>query len=222
MFKSKSFGEIDFGKGDPATKDIAKLDLSGTDVLAYASTGDPAGGLLFRTKDSEDLTRTNIGTVFTDFDAGRTNRIRYDTPNFMVLLPRRPTELTRNGVSPTRWAGVGHGLKATAGVGIQDPSKDGVDVVYAGSASFLHEATGLNLTYGTALQQQDEGTGQLQYVKARLAARFLHARQHGVQHRFRVRQGYARRWRRGQDGRLGGVAEPHRLRHRAVRGFSQL
>ena len=61
VFKSKSFGEIDFGKGDPATKDIAKLDLSGTDVLAYASTGDPAGGLLFRTKDSEELTTTDIG-----------------------------------------------------------------------------------------------------------------------------------------------------------------
>ena len=39
-------------------------------------------------------------------------------------------------------------------------------MVYAGSASVLHEATGLNLTYGTALQQQDEGTGQLQYIKA--------------------------------------------------------
>ena len=54
VFKSKKFGEIDFGKGDPATKDIAKLDLSGTDVLAYASTGDPAGGLLFRTKEARN------------------------------------------------------------------------------------------------------------------------------------------------------------------------
>ena len=166
VFKSKNFGEIDFGKGDPATKDIAKLDLSGTDVLAYASTGDPAGGLLFRTKDSEELTTTDIGDVFTDFDAGRTNRIRYDTPKFYGAFASASYGADQKWGVATRWAGVGHGLKATAGAGIQDPSKDGVDVVYAGSASFLHEATGLNLTYGTALQQQDEGTGQLQYVKA--------------------------------------------------------
>ena len=166
VFKSKKFGEIDFGKGDPATKDIAKLDLSGTDVLAYASTGDPAGGLLFRTKDSEELTTTDIGDVFTDFDAGRTNRIRYDTPKFYGAFASASYGADQKWGVATRWAGVGHGLKATAGAGIQDPSKDGIDVVYAGSASFLHEATGLNLTYGTALQQQDEGTGQLQYVKA--------------------------------------------------------
>ena len=165
VFKSKSFGEIDFGKGDPATKDIAKLDLSGTDVLAYASTGDPAGGLLFRTKDGEDLTGTNIGSVFTDFDAGRTNRIRYDTPRFHGAFASASYGADQKWGVAARWAGVGHGLQAVAGVGVQDPSKDGVDVVYAGSASVLHEATGLNLTYGSSLQQQDEGTGQLQYIK---------------------------------------------------------
>ena len=86
VFKSKRFGEVDFGKGDPATKDIARLDLSGTDILAYAKTGDPAGGLLFRTKDDDDLTTINVNSVFTDFDSGRTNRIRYDTPEILRRL----------------------------------------------------------------------------------------------------------------------------------------
>jgi hypothetical protein len=49
---------------------------------------------------------------------------------------------------------------------VQDPSSDTADLVYAGSASVLHEATGLNLTYGTAYRDQDDGTGQLQYIKA--------------------------------------------------------
>ena len=166
LFKSKTWGEVGFGKGDPATKDIARLDLSGTDVLAYASTGDPAGGLLFRTKDGEDLTTTNINSVFTDFDAGRTNRIRYDTPKFHGAFASGSYGADQKWGVAARWAGTGRGLQATAGAGIQDPSKSGVDVVYAGSASVLHEGTGLSLTYATALQEQDEGTGQLQYVKA--------------------------------------------------------
>ncbi|MFO1046556.1 MAG: hypothetical protein U1E52_01435 [Geminicoccaceae bacterium] len=166
LLQSRTWGDVFFGKGDPATKDIARMDLSGTDVLAYASTGDPAGGLLFRTKDGEDLTSTNIGSVFVDFDQGRTNRIRYDTPKFQGAFASASYGADQKWGVAGRWAGIGHGLKAAAGIGIQDPSKAGVDVVYAGSASVLHDATGLSLTYGTAWQKQDEGTGQLQYVKA--------------------------------------------------------
>ena len=114
---------------------------------------------MFRTKDSEELTTTDIGDVFTDFDAGRTNRLRYDTPKFYGAFASASYGADQKWGVATRWAGVGHGLKATAGAGIQIRAEDGVDVVYAGSASFLHEATGLNLTYGTALQQQRRGTG---------------------------------------------------------------
>ena len=166
LLQSKTWGDVYFGKGDPATKDIARMDLSGTDVLAYASTGDPAGGLLFRTKDDEDLTSTNIGSVFVDFDQGRTNRIRYDTPKFQGAYASASYGADQKWGVAGRWAGIGHGLRAAAGIGVQDPSKTGVDVVYAGSASVLHDATGLSLTYGTAWQKQDEGTGELQYVKA--------------------------------------------------------
>ena len=166
LLRSKTWGDVYFGKGDPATKDIARLDLSGTDVLAYASTGDPAGGLLFRAKDDNELTSTNINSVFTDFDSGRTNRIRYDTPKFSGAFASASYGADQKWGVAARWAGVGHGLKVTTGAGIQDPSKSGVDVVYAGSASVLHDGTGLNLTYAAAFQEQDDGNGVLQYVKA--------------------------------------------------------
>jgi hypothetical protein len=166
LFKSKTYGDVSFGKGDPATKDITRLDLSGTDVLAYAKTGDPAGGLLFRTKDDDDLTTINVNSVFTDFDSGRTNRIRYDTPKFKGAFASASYGADQKWGVAARWAGTGYGLRATVGAGVQDPSKGGVDVVYQGSASVLHEGTGLNLTYATAFQDQDEGTGQLQYIKA--------------------------------------------------------
>ncbi|MGE3743953.1 MAG: porin, partial [Geminicoccaceae bacterium] len=116
--------------------------------------------------DDEDLTSTNVNSVFTDFDQGRTNRIRYDTPKLQGAYASASYGADQKWGLAGRWAGTGHGLRATAGVGVQDPSKDGVDLVYAGSASVLHDATGLSLTYGTAWQEQDEGTGMLQYVKA--------------------------------------------------------
>jgi predicted porin len=165
LFKSKTWGNLSFGRGDPATKDIARLDLSQTDVLAFASTGDPAGGLLFRTEDGDDLTTTNVTSVFTDFDSGRTNRVRYDTPKFQGLFGSASYGADQKWGVAARWAGGFGGFQATAGAGVQDPSSNTADLVYAGSASVLHEATGLNLTYGTAYRDQDDGTGRLQYVK---------------------------------------------------------
>jgi predicted porin len=58
VFDSESYGEVSLGRGDPATKDIARLGLSGTDVLAYASTGDIAGGLLLPTRRTSTSARS--------------------------------------------------------------------------------------------------------------------------------------------------------------------
>jgi Gram-negative porin len=113
-----------------------------------------------------DWSRSCVNSVFTDFDSGRTNRIRYDTPRFRGAFASASYGADQKWGVAARWAGAGHGLRATAGAGVQDPSESGVDVVYQGSASVLHEDTGLNLTYATAFQDQNEGTGQLQYIKA--------------------------------------------------------
>jgi predicted porin len=222
VFGSKTYGDVYFGRGDPATKDITRIDLSGTDILAYASTGDPAGGLLFRTKDGDDLTTTDVDSVFTDFDSGRTSRIRYDTPKFHGFYGSGSYGADQKWGLAARWAGEGSGLKAAAGAGVQDPSSNTADLVYAGSASVLHEATGLNLTYATAWRDQDDGTGQLQYVKAGWQHEFFTFRQHRLQHRLRLRQGHPERRRRGQDHRSGGAAEHRRVRHGAVRRVPRL
>lgn len=166
LFKSNEFGQVLFGKGDPATKDITRLDLSGTDALAYAATGDVAGGLFFLTKDGDDSSGIQVKQVFTDFDSGRQNRIRYDTPAFYGVTASGSYSADQKWGGALRWAGTGYGIKGVAGLGVQNPNNEGDKNVYSGSASALHEATGLSLTYSTAYYDKDEGTGQLQYIKA--------------------------------------------------------
>jgi hypothetical protein len=164
IFKHADYGTVSFGKGDPATKDISRIDLSGTDVLAMAGTGEIAGGLLFR-DDDEDLTGTTVNSVFTDFDSGRQNRVRYDTPTLAGFTGAASYGSDQRWGAAVRWAGTGYGLKAAAGLGVQDPSTEDVDQVYAGSATALHEATGLNFTLASAWRDQDDGTGRAYYVK---------------------------------------------------------
>lgn len=166
LFKSDRFGQVLFGKGDPATKDITRIDLSRTDVLAYAATGDIAGGLFFLTKDGDDSSGIQVKQVFTDFDSGRQNRIRYDTPAFHGVSAAASYSADQKWGGALRWAGNGYGIQAKAGFGVQNPNNEGDKNVYSGSASALHEATGLSLTYSTAYYDKDEGTGELQYVKA--------------------------------------------------------
>ena len=166
LFKSDTFGQVLFGKGDPATKDITRLDLSGTDALAYAATGDVAGGLFFLTKDGDDSSGIQVKQVFTDFDSGRQNRIRYDTPAFHGVSAAASYSADQNWGGALRWAGSGHGIEAVAGMGVHNPNNEGDGNIYSGSVSALHEATGLSLTYSTAYSDKDEGTGELQYVKA--------------------------------------------------------
>ena len=74
-------------QGDPSAKDITRIDLSDTDLLNYASVGDIAGGLLFAQDDA--YTTTDVSSAFTDFDPGRQNRVRYDTPVFAGLTASR-------------------------------------------------------------------------------------------------------------------------------------
>ncbi len=53
---SKRFGKLSLGKGDTASNNTAEVDLSKTDVVAYASVSAIVGGMLFRTKDTNVLT----------------------------------------------------------------------------------------------------------------------------------------------------------------------
>ena len=88
IFASKKYGILFFGRGDPSTKDIARQDLSGTDVLAYANVANIAGGLNFVNRDTDAYTGPQIKNAFSDFDPSRQNRVDTIRPTSTALLHR--------------------------------------------------------------------------------------------------------------------------------------
>ncbi len=78
-FAHKNFGKLSLGQGSLASDGAAEVDFSGTQVVSL----DPrfvAGGQLFR-NDAGILSNISISNSFNNFDTGRQNRVRYDTPS---------------------------------------------------------------------------------------------------------------------------------------------
>ena len=155
---SKKFGRLTIGKGSTASDNTAEQDLSGTDVVAYASIADIAGGLQFREKDSKNLSGTTVSNAFNDFDGlGRQNRIQYNTPRFYGFgLGTSASSDQKYDVALT-WGGQGHGFRAISAAAAAQPNDDDIDYQVNGSVSALHLDTGLNLTASAGMKQSDEG-----------------------------------------------------------------
>lgn len=150
-FKHDTFGKISLGKGSSASDGTSEVDLSGTDVAAYASIADTAGGMYFNNEDGTPVTTANpqVGDVFNDFDGlSRTDRLRYDTPSFAGF------SLAGSGSSGDAWDGAlrynrkfgeTKVVAAFSAVSPGDLLGDGIDMQYSGSASVLLPM-GLNAT----------------------------------------------------------------------------
>jgi len=160
----KNWGKVWLGQGDTATNYTSEVDLSGTDVVNYASIADMNGGFTFRDKDDNIIlttggSSTSIGNVFSDLDGlSRRDRLRYDTPTFAGFYA---STSFMNGQSwdvalrsAHEWENFG---KLAAAIGYvpgdnqRDPYKQ-----FSGSISFLHNS-GLNLTLSHAFRNFDGG-----------------------------------------------------------------
>ncbi len=163
IFDHKQFGRVSLGQGSTASDGTAEVDLSGTDVIGYSSVVDLAGGLQFRDKDGE-LTGIEIGDVFDNFDGlSREDRIRYDSPRFAGFQVSGDIISDERWSTAVRWAGDFGGIKAAAAAAYSDPNEDDNDYIIDGSASVLHEGTGLNLTLSAG--QQDDRSAYNLYGK---------------------------------------------------------
>jgi predicted porin len=156
---SKRFGKLYLGKGSTASDGTSEMDLSGTSVVGYASVEDMAGGILFYNDDTDALSTSTVGSVFSDFDGlSRQNRVRYDSPAFWGFQ-LSGSLLSDGGDVALRYAakwGDDWEFAAAAAYADLQAISDTVDNQYNGSASILH-SSGLNLTVAGGIQDLDSG-----------------------------------------------------------------
>jgi hypothetical protein len=154
---SKKYGKLYFGKGSTASDNSAEVDLSGTDVVAYASFADIAGGMLFYDSDTDNLSDIKVSQVFNDFDGlSRKSRVMYETPKFYGFGLAGSAISNRRWDSALTWSGSGYGLKVGAAAAAAYINTDDSNFQYDGSFSALHEATGLNFTFSAGTQDADD------------------------------------------------------------------
>ena len=151
----KRFGRLWLGQGSESFDGVTEKDLSGTGLAGHSDVDDNAGGLEFVRDSADELSGIDINDVYTNLDGGRDDRIRYDTPKFFG------TKLSVAAIAESEYDIVAHmdntfgSLKVKAGVGyseINGGERDNLEKV-AGSASLLHEPTGLSLTVAAGEQE---------------------------------------------------------------------
>src|SRR5262245_54185707 len=77
---SKTFGKFTIGQDSVATDGIAEYDLSGTYITQESDIESLGGALFFSPGDNFGTRRMN--QIFNNFDGGRDDEIRYDSPTF--------------------------------------------------------------------------------------------------------------------------------------------
>lgn len=154
VYFDTQYGKFEIGKGDAAANGIAELDLSGTSVAGYSSIDATARDFQFQ-NDAGTGSGWTIGDAFANFDGtlSRTERIRYNTPNFAGLTVAGAAANGGAWDAAIRYSAEMYG-KVVAGVGytnmqrVSQPAKNYTNI--AGSISWLMPF-GLNITgsYGT-------------------------------------------------------------------------
>ena len=153
---SRTFGKLSLGKGNTASKDTATQDLSRTDLVQYASISAVAGGMFFRNAGaSHILTSIRVADAFRGRDGlGRDSRLRYDSPQLSGFTLAGSISTKQCSDLAVFWGGEGYGLKAAGAAAVANPRISGSGLLYDGSFSLLHTASGLNLTVSSALQKR--------------------------------------------------------------------
>ncbi|MEP5730263.1 MAG: porin [Sulfitobacter sp.] len=153
LFAETPYGNFAYGQGDTASNGTSEVDLSGTTVVGYSGVSDLAGGILFRDQ-AGALTTQRIGGNFSNLDGNsRQERFRYDTPVFAdgVVVSVSFGEDSRNGIA-LRYKN-DFGDFAFSGA-LSYNEREGADRVN-GSASVLHNPTGVSFTFASGEDSLD-------------------------------------------------------------------
>lgn len=170
-FGSDSFGKISLGQGNMASDNSAEVDLSGTSVIAYSKVQGSAGGQLFRNS-ATGAFGPAVKSAFNNYDGlSRKVRIRYDMPKmagFVVSTSYGEDALADNDTTladiALTYENAFEGFKVKGAIAYSWQQND-VEII-DGSASVLHENSGINFT--VAAGSQDNGTKVGTYVYGKL------------------------------------------------------
>ena len=178
-FDNVHYGRVWAGRGSTATDNSSEVDLSGTAVAAYASVGDIAGGLAFRTPGADVADGPTIGGSFNDLDGfGRQDRIQYDSPSFAGFRLKASAQQGGAVAAGAFYTGQFEGedlgslngtkVAAAFGLGDQSASSDEFGVRINGSGSVLFPF-GTNLTVAGGMDQATaSGRDDRSFVYAKL------------------------------------------------------
>ncbi len=157
--ESLRIGKLSVGKGDTASNGTSEVDLSGTSVIGYSGVADLSGGILFHDNNTDLLSGTDVGDVFSSFDGlSRDDRIRYDSPVFAGFKVSASATSGDGGDLALRYKAKFENLKFAAALAWANPNNEGsrkdVESQYSGSASVLHSG-GFNLTLAGGQRDYD-------------------------------------------------------------------
>ncbi|TKZ20857.1 porin [Shimia litoralis] len=164
IWDTEKFGSISLGQGSMGSDGVTESDLSGTTLASSVGISDVAGGFFFRNQ-AGSLSSVRIKDAYPTFDGGRSQRLRYDSPeiNFsrigkLKFAASVGTEsIDRNVTLNDALSDAGmfyrnqlgnFVLAGSAGVSIADVPT-GTAPQIAGSFSVLHAPTGANITFAS-------------------------------------------------------------------------
>jgi len=150
---SMKYGKLWLGQGSTATDGTSEQDLSGTTLAGYSNVEAIAGGMLIRSPDDGELTTVSVGDIYNNIDGlGRTDRLRYDTPNFSGFSASfGANQGSKDGTldAALKYAGKVDGVEVAAAIGYADGGLDNgtteINHQFNGSGSVLFK-NGLNFT----------------------------------------------------------------------------
>lgn len=178
--KHATLGKLSLGQLSEAADDAMEQDLSGTgDSGVYSFPADLGGAILFRNA-STGATSAAVNTVFSNFDGGRNDGIRYDSPTFMGFTGILSYTSGGAAAASLRYANKFGPIDMVAGLGYSNYSSINATTEdqYGGSVSFLH-SSGLNLTGAAGRNNVKPGSGLSNadswYIKAGYIAKIFGA-----------------------------------------------
>lgn len=169
-FENESHGKLSIGQGYMASDYSAEVDLSGMTVIAYSKVQATAGGQLFRNA-STGAFGPAVNAAFNNYDGlGRKVRIRYDTPELagFVASVSYGANLLDDNDTPLADVALTYqnkfdDFKVQGAIAYAWQEND-VEI-FDGSASILHEPSGINFTVAAGSQDNGTKVGSYAYGK---------------------------------------------------------